>query len=279
MILVCPNCDARYTLRPNALGAEGKDVKCAKCAHKWYQRSDELSSPEDEKPKPPKPKKKSKTVVEVVDKIVDKPVEKTGISPIEAALSSADDESIQRASKNVSASLNDDIPNGVKPDAGKDEFKFKPLKSPVGLLAKSTGYAMSLLVAIAILLMLYSFKSQVINIWPPASKIYGLVGYKTPITGKNLTIENVLAKLQKDAQGRDYLSVEGRIVNTTAQVVGLPDLQAQLRSTNGEDGDTWIIKTPLDRLQPNESFSFKSDYANLPRGVGSVNVTFTLDTH
>ena len=37
MILTCPACSTRYLTDPAALGAAGRMVRCAKCAHTWMQ--------------------------------------------------------------------------------------------------------------------------------------------------------------------------------------------------------------------------------------------------
>jgi len=40
MILECPNCSARFLLSSEALGTEGREVRCGKCAHSWFQQPD-----------------------------------------------------------------------------------------------------------------------------------------------------------------------------------------------------------------------------------------------
>lgn len=37
MFITCPECSTRYVVKADAIGAEGRKVKCAKCDHKWHQ--------------------------------------------------------------------------------------------------------------------------------------------------------------------------------------------------------------------------------------------------
>ncbi len=40
MILECPNCQTRFMVPDNAIGADGRKVRCAKCKHQWHQMPD-----------------------------------------------------------------------------------------------------------------------------------------------------------------------------------------------------------------------------------------------
>lgn len=37
MILTCPSCNTRYLLPPSALLPSGREVRCARCSHDWFQ--------------------------------------------------------------------------------------------------------------------------------------------------------------------------------------------------------------------------------------------------
>ncbi|MCA3715926.1 MJ0042-type zinc finger domain-containing protein, partial [Phenylobacterium sp.] len=46
MILTCPNCTARYAVKANSIPAEGRNVRCVSCNHKW------IAYPEDSQVEP-----------------------------------------------------------------------------------------------------------------------------------------------------------------------------------------------------------------------------------
>jgi predicted Zn finger-like uncharacterized protein len=45
MIVTCPVCSTRYVVDPRAIGAMGRLVRCANCAHTWHQLSQEEEAP------------------------------------------------------------------------------------------------------------------------------------------------------------------------------------------------------------------------------------------
>ncbi len=47
MVIQCPACGVRYSVSPNAIGASGRKVRCAKCAHQWFQAPAEEPLPAD----------------------------------------------------------------------------------------------------------------------------------------------------------------------------------------------------------------------------------------
>lgn len=48
MIIACPACNTRYVVPENAIGDNGRTVRCAKCKHSWFQEPEFDLPPRDE---------------------------------------------------------------------------------------------------------------------------------------------------------------------------------------------------------------------------------------
>lgn len=53
MIIACPACATRYVVPDQAIGVDGRTVRCAKCRHSWFQEGARLDRPEPAAPAAP----------------------------------------------------------------------------------------------------------------------------------------------------------------------------------------------------------------------------------
>ena len=55
MILTCPNCGKRYQISDNAIGPDGRQVRCASCKHAWFEPALVIVDEPVPLPAPPSP--------------------------------------------------------------------------------------------------------------------------------------------------------------------------------------------------------------------------------
>lgn len=246
MILTCPNCSARYLLSSSAVGEQGRDVRCAKCQHEWFQDVDDVDVAE--------------TATQEAD----------SDSPVSSDISSD-------AIPEKPVAEEEPIPDSVKPlpeGSNVPAYTADVLSGKPSMQAQITGYVAAAFLFLALIVGGFAFKAQLVNAWPPAAMIYEIASAPVSLKGEGLVMESLSATLLKDAEGQDVLVLKGRVINLTEKTVDVPPMIAVLRSTNGEDGESWIIDSPADQVAPGASFVFTSDYPAAPRGVGSVNLAF-----
>lgn len=276
MNLECPNCTAVYKVSSAAIGPDGRNIKCAKCSETWFvppERADEedyaFQSPEPEYEAP------DNEVVEPIDH--------------GEMISGSDDFVMEEPEDSLDVNIRDDepeeeivgtyreeekIPDAVKPFADDVPAYVAEPKVRASFQARLSGYLLAVLIFAALIGAGFAYKQKITSLWPPAAAIYDLAGLSVMFKGEELVMETVSAIVTKDNSNRDVLVLKGRIINLSAKAVEVPVLRAILRSTDGEDGESWIIDPPVDQIAAGESFTFTSDYTGVPNGVGSVNLTF-----
>ena len=266
MILNCPNCSTRYLLSSAAIGEEGRTVRCAKCSHEWFQDADMEHSAGYEGLSPEEDHTDFTAREDVMD-------DEDGYATTSEEGFHDDTDSDFSASSGETES----IPEAVKPlprlggSGDKDSLPKPPAES---LRARLVGYGAAWMVFICVIAAGMVFKQKIATAWPPATAIYKMVGMPVSFKGEDLVMESLSATIIQNESGQEVLVLKGRVINLTDAPIDVPNLMAVLRSTNGEDGDRWIIEPPVDVVEPGASFAFTSDYPNVPRGVGSVNLVF-----
>lgn len=292
MILTCPNCSTRYLMSAAAIGEKGRDVRCAKCAHEWFQPGevvtevvkggeDSLTQP-TESAQPEEDINVEDRLKDIASQIMDEEGEEENFED----QADGDDEGEGEQEPKIKTIYSpgdqekerkDDIPDSVKPDHKENPVPAfaKDVRRPeMTLQAKLTGYGAALVVFALVVVSMLIFQKKIINAWPPAIAIYELAGLTIPFKGEALILENLAAEVVSQSSGADILVLKGRVINLTDRTIDVPRLIAVLRNTNGDTDGKWLIEPPVDSVEAGASFTFTSEYAGIPRGVGSVNLTF-----
>lgn len=117
----------------------------------------------------------------------------------------------------------------------------------------------------------YIFREQITLAWPPAAKLYSLMGLQTAIG--NLQLADV-SYSQAIQSGRPALTVKGTVRNDGNGEIALPPILVKLRNAAGRDIFQWTYPLPLASLAPGASLAFETILPDPPPEARSLDVTF-----
>lgn len=246
MLISCPSCSTRFAIPDTALGDGGRNLKCARCGHKWFQ--------------PP---------------ITDAPVP-AAPPPLSAKTAEPAFVSLRDASAPPSLPALDDVPEpplvepqGHVTDAPPprlDRLGLPPtLMAPLPARPRSEtasagrgGLAWAVAAALVVagsLAAAYAFQSAVVAALPAAEPVYTALGLRERPLGAGLAFRNYSSERLVDG-AKEILVVRGVIANTTERSLDLPYLRLSLL-----DGQTVlqekILPPPAPALDPGGTVAFK----------------------
>jgi len=240
MILICPACQTRYLIPDTAIGASGRQVRCAHCKHSWFQGP----PPPAADPAPDRPMPASDTVEPVPP-----PASRDSETP--------EDEVEARYDGAGEVPPIHDRPLGAQLPA--------PLRP-----RRRIGRLLTIVLAIVALVVLAAI-GAVVAVGP--DKLAERLGL-TP-TSVPLVIEMTSKPERREtASGNELLAVTGRIVNPTDQPQTVRDIRAELRDTSGRTVYSWTITRPVPMLAPGGSAEFDSAAVDIPRGAKNLHLAF-----
>jgi hypothetical protein len=127
---------------------------------------------------------------------------------------------------------------------------------------------LTLLVAVAVLIA-FAARGQVVAMWPPAARLYALVGLPVERPGAGLELGKITP-----ARTPDGLIIEGDITNNTGTARDVPRLRVALRDNAEKEVQFKIIDPPKTRLAPGEVAHFKTPFDHPEDSATGVVVTF-----
>jgi predicted Zn finger-like uncharacterized protein len=245
MILTCPNCATRYQTDA-AIAAPGRNVRCAKCGQVWFQ-----SPPE------PEPEPALEPELEMTESMAAAApgAAQNAMAPETGAYAEDDAEAHERQARyEAHRQRAEPLPDRPRPS-----------------FARIAGWVVLIVIIIAIIFAIISYRQSIASVWPQTSSMYAAIGMKVNVLG--LDLRDVTPAQTFDA-GQPQLELSGRVVNVAKRRIPVPHMRVALFDGEEREIYRWTFDSGIGTLEPGAGGGFTTRLASPPREARNVSVRF-----
>lgn len=258
MKLTCPECTTQFLISPEAIGTNGRTVRCSQCAVTWFVAAEP-------------------DIMELRDDLETNSIE--AIVSADDAHSSTDTVDSGELAHEMSAPReNRDFESSApeKNHATQDEgtpippsltlhteFREKADKKKArrNLFGVSMIWGVTFSIFAISVLAGYVLRAQIVEKFPGTLAIYKSIGINIPTAG--LEFYAVEWRYVQN-EGEQVFFIDGKIKNIDVKPRNVSLIKLSLKNANGEVLTSWVVEPALQILQPGKSIEFATQYPNPP---------------
>ena len=297
MLLVCHSCRTRYAVPDNAVGVDGRQVRCANCKHSWFQAAvapqvapvpavaapvDTQSAPPAEATPPVQAVPPATPVGEPTPTPVPQPAPPppTFVAPTAVDAERANDADATEpafptfadmragSAEAATASAEPSVPRGGLLDDAPAQSHFAhepPFK------ARRNPAKIWTMAAVAFAILVAAIGGAISYFGMPG------IGLSSAAAEPDLTIVlNDNLELNEREDGTPYFIASGSIVNPTAVEQNVPEMLVTLKDASGRPVYSWKMKAKTRALGPGEKVDFSEARLDVPLAAKEISVGWVL---
>ncbi|MDX2101067.1 MAG: hypothetical protein EAZ99_01285 [Alphaproteobacteria bacterium] len=120
-------------------------------------------------------------------------------------------------------------------------------------------------------------RQQVVAAWPPAARLYGLIGLDdVSVAGAGLEIRDPESQ-RVDGVDSSVLVVQATIANISSRPRAVPEIRVVARNAQRQDLKVWTFSSGIPALLPSDRASFRRELADPPEGAAELAITFATE--
>lgn len=281
MKIVCPTCRTPYDLNPEALGSDGRQVRCVRCKTIWFAEFPARPPhiiPAGENTPPTTPAAPFSAAPEAGGAVpmpeAGNAFAETESGPLSEA-AAADAEShgaadVDAAPEAGALALSPEIRVDIESVAARriTGWRARRLSLPQWRMRK---LAAAIIVLAAIDASLIIGRADVVRILPQTASLFETIGL--PVNVRSLAFKDIRTSHEQH-DGAPVLVVEGVIAATGDAITDIPRLRFSIGAANGHEIYAWTALPKRTKLAPGETLPFRTRLASPPQQGRSVKVRF-----
>jgi predicted Zn finger-like uncharacterized protein len=164
--------------------------------------------------------------------------------------------------------LADAIPSLVGPRS-----QLPALPRRRGVKPATVGWVVLLAIILSAVVAGIAARDQIVALWPPAARLYAMVGLSATPVGLGLELRKVMPSRGVE-NGVATLIIEGEVANVSQVAHEVPKLRVVLRDRDGNELQSWSFPVAEARLLPGASVPFRTSIPQPNAAATGVVVTF-----
>lgn len=277
MIIACPSCGARFNLDAAKLLPAGRNVRCAKCEHRWrqmpegYEEPAQIAAPEPVQPEPlppaplpPEPAFAESPPAEEAETHPPTPPE----TPAEMA------QSLAAIAEQVTGARPEAKPQpGANPIArlarrtSPGPITVPPRMRPMRPAKRSSHLGLILMagLVVGLLIAAYFFRDTISRTVPGADVIYSLLHLSTDDPKSDLEISDFRVDAHDDAQtGKPVVQVQATIFNLSEYPLNVPPMVLSAVDAAGGTLEPRKFRLVEQSIEPGQNIKFQITVRDWP---------------